>query len=158
MTRGLLGDNLDPRAQQALEVLNNPNAPDYLKSIASTMLKGAVPIDSAPQRGGRAAKPRSGAAPGASPRPRLYGDIVEVDGVPGKYDGAGKWWPLLGPDGNPAPAKAPPGAAPGAPASPAASPAAPRALPPDPVLPADPVMPADPRTSSLTDDELLNRY
>jgi hypothetical protein len=62
MTEGLLGGNLSPQAQQALEVLNNPNAPDYLKSIAATMFKqNAVPVGqmAAPARRLRASQSKS---------------------------------------------------------------------------------------------------
>lgn len=45
MAGGLLGARAQtPQVQQALSVLQNPDAPDYLKSIATTMLKGSSPI------------------------------------------------------------------------------------------------------------------
>ena len=119
MTESVLGTNgLNPAAKAALDVLNNPDAPDYLKSIAKSRFDAATK----PASAGRARSGGGRPSSGGTRRPRLYGAVVEFNGVKGKYDGTGKWWPLVGPDGqteaatDPAAAAAAP-ADPGAPAS-----------------------------------------
>jgi len=80
MASGLLGDGAQtPQVQQALSVLQNPDAPDYLKSIATTMLKGSSPIGG----GGR----RRSSGGGARPSKLTYIRMDE-DGVVRGYNPA----------------------------------------------------------------------
>ena len=137
---GLTGRDVTPEMERAMGVLSDPAAPDYLKEIARTMLKGDVPIDSPSQ-----------SRTAATPRPRLYGDVVTIDGVPGKYDGTGVWHPLIGPDGHPVQEQPPAGAA-----APPAAPALPKA-PAQPAMPRDPGGPVGPQASKEEDD-LINKY
>jgi len=122
MTESLLGPAAaTPQARAALDVLNNPDAPDYLKGIASTMIKQAT----MPTR--TSAPRRSSGAPAAKKAPRLYGQpFQDANGVWGKLDGQGNFWPIA-----------------------ALNPAAPAAMQP----PADPVLPSDP-TSPIDNDPL----
>lgn len=150
MTQSLLGGNLNPQAQQALEVLNNPNAPDHLKSIAATMFKqNAVPVGqlAAPARRNRSGGAgRSSGGGGASGPGRLVGEYV-IDGVIHGRDRNGNLHPYKTPDGRLAgtgPVDRPV-------TSPAAATPAMPSLPPDPVLPSDPGMPSN-------DDELIKKY
>lgn len=96
MTESILGPNgLNTEAQQALAIMNNPDAPDYLKSLAKSRFDAAT-------KPAASASPRKRSGEGGTPgktRPRLYGPVVVKDGVDGKYDGTGVWWPLVGPDG-----------------------------------------------------------
>lgn len=137
MTEGLLGGPLSPQAQQALDVLNNPDAPSHLKTIAAAMFKqNAVPV-------GQMEKPaRRSSGPG-----RLVGEY-NINGVIHGRDRNGVLHPYKTADGQHAgqspaarPATVTPAAAP-APALPAP--------PPDPVMPRDPVISAD--------DDLINKY
>lgn len=136
MTRGLLGDNLNPQAQQALGVLNNPNAPDYLKAIAQTMFKdNAVPVGqmAAPARRSGGGASNSGTRGGERPQKLTY-ISRDPDGVVRGYNArTGKREVVPNAD------------------APAPTPAAAPSLPP---LPPDPVIPRDP--SGLNDDEFLN--
>lgn len=145
-TEALLGPVASsPKTRAALDVLNDPDAPDYLKSIAATMVKGAVPkAPSGRSRGSRRSTP-------AAAKTRIYGEY-EVDGMLYGRDAYGKMVPYTDANGNPIPAKGKKAAAP----APAAPP-----LPQDPVLPSDPAAPASlptPGSSGLTDDELLLKY
>lgn len=145
-TEALLGPVASsPKTRAALDVLNDPDAPDYLKSIAATMVKGAAPKASS-GRGNRARRSTPAAA-----KTRIYGEY-EVDGLLYGRDAYGKMVPYKDANGNPIPAKGKKAAAP----APAAPP-----LPQDPVLPSDPAAPASlptPGSSGLTDDELLLKY
>lgn len=140
MTEGLLGGQLNPQAQQALDVLNNPNAPDYLKQIASTMFKqNAVPFGQTAPSGKRSSGgSRRSSGGGASSRPQKLTYISrDPDGVVRGYNAAtGKREVVENADAAPA----------------AAQPVAP-ALPPPPT---DPVLPRDPVLSA--DDDLINKY
>lgn len=137
MTEALLGGNLNPQAQQALEVLNNPNAPDYLKQIAATMFKkNAVPVGqmAAPARRSSGGSRRSSGGGGGAKPTRLTYISRDPDGVVRGYNAAtGKREPIGNSDAAPA----------------AAQPAA-ASLP---APPADPVLPRDP--STMNDDEFL---
>lgn len=82
MAGGLLGARAQtPQVQQALSVLQNPDAPDYLKSIATTMLKGSSPI------GGGTRRRSSGGGGGARPTKLTYIRMDE-DGVVRGYNPA----------------------------------------------------------------------
>lgn len=148
MTEGLLGGPLNPQAQQAMAVLNNPDAPDYLKTIAAAMFKqNAVPVGqmAAPPRraGGGGSRSGGGGKPAGGGRPtRFTYQQREADGRwTGFNPATGKREYMPSPeDPNATPTPA------------AASPAAP-SLPP---LPADPVLPRDPATGG--DDDLINKY
>lgn len=146
-TEALLGPVASsPKTKAALDVLNDPDAPDYLKSIAATMVKGAVPKASTGSGGGS----RRRSTPSAA-KTRIYGEY-EVDGMLYGRDAYGKMVPYTDANGNPIAAKGKKAAAP----TPAAQP-----LPPDPVLPSDPAAPASlptPGSNGLTDDELLLKY
>ena len=139
MTEGLLGGPLSAEAQQAMDVLNNPNAPDYLKQIASSMFKDSVKFGGvAPRPSGRSGsggKPR--ASGGGSPRPQKLTYIMrDLDGITRGYNAAtGKREVIQNADA-PEPlaaAAAPPAAAP---------------------MPADPTLPQDP----MGDTDLINKY
>lgn len=119
MTESVLGPNgMSPAAKRALDVMNNENAPDYLRAIAKKQFDAAmVPIDSAPVRRGGS----GGAAPPAdkpAPRPRVYGSPFELNGILHQRDAYGNAVPMLGPDGQPVPAKRSPAAVPPGAASP----------------------------------------
>ncbi|MBK8772888.1 MAG: hypothetical protein IPM06_20995 [Rhizobiales bacterium] len=153
MTDALLGPGgMSPDAKQALDILNNENAPSYLKAIAQKKFDAAMaPIMGAGggSGGGHKRRSRSSGGGGSTKTPRLYGAVVnDANGRPGRYDGHGQWWPLIGPDG---------GAAPGpAPLDVAMAPIA----PPDPVLPKDPTggLSSPGGAGMMTDDELLLKY
>lgn len=141
MTEALLGPaGMSPDARRALEVLQNENAPDYLQALAQKQFAAAMAPATGGGGGGR--RRSSGGGGGSKPRPRLYGETVTINGVPGKYDGTGQWWPLVGPDGS-SPTDS------GAPAAPVAPPP-----------PADPAIPSDPSgyTLSPEDELLLKKY
>lgn len=153
MTEGLLGGPLNPQAQQAMEVLNNPDAPDYLRQIAATMFKqNAVPVggvapSSRRSSGGGGGRGSGGGRPsgGGSKPTRLTYIMRDPDGIIRGYNPAtGKREVVQNAD-------APPVAAPAAAAA-GAAPVTPLAQP---ALPADPKpMPSDP-----TDDAaLLQKY
>jgi hypothetical protein len=130
MTQGLLGGGLSDRAQSALDVLQNPDAPAYLKSIASSMFNNETKqtVDGAPKA--RRSSGRSSSS-GSSRPARLTYIARDPDGITRGYNAAtGKREVVPNADA-PAPAALP--------------------VPPD-----TPSMPADP--STLTDDELLGRY
>lgn len=143
MTEGLLGQPMNEQARKALEVLNNPNAPDYLKDIARTMFKDSMaPLDTPKPRSGGGGRARSSGGGGARP-PRLTYISRDPDGVIRGYNAAtGKRERVPNAD------------------EPAASPAAPTptnpAPPPLPPLPPDPMLPSDPGGSE--DDDLINKY
>lgn len=138
MAEAMLGRPLSVEAQQALDVMNDPNAPDYLKDIARTMFKdSAVPV-------GQMAKPaRRSSGGGAAKRPaRLTYITKDADGVYRGYNPAtGKREVVPNADA------APSGGSTFAPDAP---------LPSTPPLPPDPVLPRDPSLSP--DDELLRKY
>jgi len=146
MTEGLMGGPLNPQAQQAMEVLNNPDAPAYLKTIAAAMFKqNAVPVGQMAQPARRAGGSGSrsgggGGKPAGGGRPQKLTYISrDPDGVVRGYNAAtGKREVVPNADTAPAPASASPAA---------------RSLPP---LPADPVLPRDPATGG--DDDLINKY
>lgn len=98
MTEGFLGPNgMNTEAQRALEVLNNPNAPDYLKSIAKTRFDAAMKPASAPHRsGGRAASTGGGTARSG----RLMGEY-DIGGILHGRTADGRMVPYMGPDGQP---------------------------------------------------------
>lgn len=147
-TEALLGPVASsPKGRAALDVLNDPDAPDYLKSIAASMMKD-VPVGGGSAPSGRSGSRRS--TPSAA-KSRIYGEY-EVDGMLYGRDAYGKMVPYKDANGNPIPAKGKKAASP----APAAPP-----LPQDPVLPSDPAAPASlptPGSSALTDDELLLKY
>ena len=98
MTEALLGRQISPQAQEAMDVLNNPNAPDYLKDIALSMVKGGgVPFGrgsgSSERSGGRS---RSKSRGGGGTRPtRLTYISRDPDGVVRGYNSAtGKREPI----------------------------------------------------------------
>lgn len=142
MAQGLLGDTISPQVQQAMDVLNNPDAPDYLKSIALSMVKGGgVPFGrgsgSSERSGGRS---RSKSRGGGGTRPtRLTYISRDPDGVVRGYNSAtGKREPVPNSDET----------------SPTAD--AGSDLPSLPALPPDPIIPGD--RFGATDDELINKY
>lgn len=120
MTESVLGPNgMSPAAKRALDVMNNENAPDYLRAIAKKQFETAmVPIDSAPTRrssgGGGGTGTGTGVGPGGKPT-RVYGAPFEINGIMYQRDGYGNAVPMRGPDGQPVPGKGggaavPPGA------------------------------------------------
>lgn len=132
MTESILGPNgMSPRAKSALEVMNNPDAPDYLESIAESMFKAEMKPQ---QSGGGGAKPRSTPA---STKKRIYGEY-SIDGYLYGRDATGQMVPYLDASGNKVAGK---GGAPTAAATVPSAPVAPLIPPPDPVLPADPKTP-----------------
>lgn len=133
MTETMLGPNgLSPRAQAALDVMNNPDAPDYLQSIASAMLKDEMKPVTASGGGRRRSAGGGSRETPAAARKRIYGEY-EVDGYIYGRDGSGTLVPYLDPNGNKVPVK-------GSRPPPATS--APQ-LPPDPVIPAMPPTPTN---------------
>lgn len=135
MTESILGPNgMSPRAKSALEVMNNPDAPDYLESIAESMFKAEMKPQQASSGGGGGGKRRT--TPAAAKK-RIYGEYT-IDGYLYGRDATGQMVPYTDAAGNKVAGK---GGAPASPASPAAAPAAPLVPPPDPVLPADPTTP-----------------
>lgn len=122
MTDSILGPNgMSPAAKRALDVMNNENAPDYLRAIAKKQFDaamsqtgGAAPRRSSGGGSGGGAAP-SGGKPAA--RPRVYGAPFEINGQLYQRDGFGNAVPMVGPDGQPVPAKGSGGAVPGGGAS-----------------------------------------
>lgn len=143
MTEALLGQPLNDQARQALDVLNNPDAPAYLKDIARTMFKtNAVPVGGVikPARNsGGTAKPASGGA-GVG---RLVGEQW-INGVLHGRDRNGTWHPYKTADGQLV-SRTTPNAPPSA-----------TVVPPLPAPPSDPVLPSDPVGND--DDALINKY
>ena len=132
MTEALLGPaGLNPAARKAMGIMNNEDAPDYLKAIAKKQFEAAL-APAAPA-GGRPrssrGKGRSSGGSGTS-RQRLYG-TYEIDGILHGRTADGRMVPYTDPNGNPVTSKGSIGAPPG---------------PPNPPLPTDPVMPKDPGT------------
>lgn len=164
MTDAMLGPNgLSPEAREALEILENENAPAYLKTLAQRQFDAAMaPVMSA---GGGGRRSSGGGKSGGGKRPsgssagtqRLFGEY-NIGGVLHGRTKDGRMVPYTGPDGQPVAAGGP--ASP-APAAPAPAPAMP-APPPDPVLPNDPTgglaSPSGAGVGGLTDDELLKKY
>lgn len=94
MAKGVFGDKADDPAMRGyLEVLNNPNAPDYLRSAAKQRLEQTMKGQGAVTRtgGGRSSRGGSG---------RLYGEY-NVGGILHGRDSAGNLRPIMGPDGRP---------------------------------------------------------
>lgn len=70
LTSSMLG-NVPPDAAKYMDVLNNPNAPDYLKSIAKSRLEEAMkPSAAGGSKGGGRSSSRGGRPSGSGPRPR----------------------------------------------------------------------------------------
>lgn len=69
LAESMLGGR-SPEVQQYADVLENPNAPDYLKSIAKTRLEDALkPVKAAGSKGGGRSSSRGGSSSGrATPR------------------------------------------------------------------------------------------
>jgi hypothetical protein len=110
LTETLLGPGgLSPSAQRALDVMNNPNTPDYLQSIAATMFKSGVqsPVSSRTRTSGPSS---GGASAGSSAKgERLYGEYDLGGNLAGR-DRYGNIVLYKGPDGSPIPyGKAPAG-------------------------------------------------
>lgn len=114
MTETVLGPNgMSPAAKRYLDVMNNENAPDYLRAIAKKQFEASiVPIDSATPRpssgrssgGGATAGTGTGTGAGGKPT-RVYGAPFEINGVMYQRDGYGNAVPMRGPDGGPVPGK-----------------------------------------------------
>lgn len=122
MTESILGPNgMSPRAKSALDVMNNPDAPDYLESIAESMFKAEM-------------KPQQASSGGGGGKQRIFGEY-EIDGYLYGRDATGQMVPYTDAAGNKVAGK---GGTPASPASPAAAPAAPLVHP---VLPVDPKTP-----------------
>ncbi len=112
MTSSVLGQAANnPEVQGYLEVLNNPDAPAYLKSIAQTKLDAIInPQPVAAPRTSRTSPRRtstrpSSSSPTANPTSgqrttRLYGNY-EINGVMHGRDSYGNMVPYVGPDGQP---------------------------------------------------------
>lgn len=71
LTASMLGD-LPPEAQRYADVLDNPNAPDYLKSIAKSRLEDALKpaAASGASKGGGRSSSHGSRPSGSGPRPR----------------------------------------------------------------------------------------
>lgn len=118
MTETVLGPNgMSPQAQRYLDVMNNENAPDYLRAIAKKQFEATmIPVDSAAPRRSRGSGGGTSAAPGGgkpASRPRVYGAPFEINGVMYQRDGYGNAVAMVGPDGQPVPAKGGGAAVPG---------------------------------------------
>jgi type II secretory pathway pseudopilin PulG len=162
MTEAMLGPNgLSPEAREALAILENDNAPTYLKTLAQRQFDAAMaPVMNTGGGGGGRRKSsgrRSSGGKVSSGSVRLFGEY-DIGGILHGRTKDGRMVPYTGPDGKPVSV----GGGSGAP-----SPAAP-AAPSMPALPADPVLPSDPTgglaspggagSGGLTDDELLKKY
>lgn len=131
MTESILGPNgMSPRAKSALDVMNNPDAPDYLESIAESMFKAEMKPQQASSGGGGGKQRTTPAAV----KKRIFGEY-EIDGYLYGRDATGQMVPYTDAAGNKVAGK---GGTPASPASPAAAPAAPLVHP---VLPVDPKTP-----------------
>lgn len=150
MVSAVLGDAADnPQVQGYLDVLNDPDAPAYLKSIAQSRLDAI--INPRPARTARTTPRRTGGGrgtPTAQPvdgqrNRRLYGEY-DIGGVLHGRDSYGNMVPYTGPDGQPVRAtRGDEAAAPGSPPASVADeltaltqPAAPAPAPAAPVPPA----------------------
>lgn len=97
MTSSVLGDVADdPKVQGYLDVLNNPDTPPYLKSIAQKKLDSTI-NPRAPTRG---ARPQGNTSQGAKANRRLYGNY-EINGVMHGRDNYGNMVPYTDPQGQP---------------------------------------------------------
>jgi hypothetical protein len=99
MTETLLGPGgLPPQARAAADILGNEAAPDYLRSIAESMFKNAVPIASS--NSGKGAG-RTGVSEATGPRKeRLFGNY-EIDGILHGRNAYGVMTPYVDGKGNP---------------------------------------------------------
>lgn len=100
MTESILGPSgSTPQAQNAMSILNNPDAPDYLKAIAKAQL---TPASTTHRSGGhRSSGSGNGLTPSGGP---VYGAEWWDNPVTGQtekwgHDRHGKAVPILGPDG-----------------------------------------------------------
>lgn len=119
MTDSVLGPNgMSPAAKRALDVMNNPNSPDFLRRSAEKFLQnlakdnfenGPVPIDSASPRpaarstgganGAATPAPAESAAGVPAPKTRVFGTPFEINGFLYQRDAYGNAVPMRGPDG-----------------------------------------------------------
>lgn len=145
LSEGLLGpQSTSPTAQAAMDVLNSQDAPDYLKTIAQTMLKSAV-------KGGGGTGGRHSGGGSSKAGGRVYGAQWVLNPQSGAmeywgHDGAGNPKPMLNPQGQVWSKPAQGSVLGSAPAGPSA--------PPAPQLPPQPALPADPASPLLPDDPL----
>lgn len=141
--QALLGRQLTAAEQQAMTIASDPNAPDYLQTIARNMLPKAPAT-----MGGGGATPRRSSGGGSAPGPASYTyQFTDKNGVRMGYNKrTGQVEPV------PIAAAEPSGPTAGQPVVPAP--------PPDPVLPRDPgsVPGGSGDLSGLSDEELLSRY
>lgn len=142
--QALLGRPLTAAEQQAMTIASDPNAPDYLQTIARNMLPKAP----ATMGGGGATPRRSSSGSSAAPGPAAYTyQYTDKNGVRMGYNKrTGQVEPV------PVSGAQPSGPTAGQPVVPAP--------PPDPVLPRDPgsAPGGTGDLSDLTDEELLSRY
>lgn len=145
----LLGRSLTPAEQQAVQIVGDPNTPDYLKAIARTMLPKAG-ASSGGSTGGGSARRRSSGVTGAARPAKLTYISRDPDGVVRGYNAATGKREVVPNADSPAVSGQP--VVPGLPPN-----------PPDPVLPRDPgTGPAgvldSPDLSGLSDEDLISRY
>lgn len=119
LAQSVLGDAAsNPNVKGYIDVLNDPNAPGYLKTIAQSRLNAA--INPAKGRTGRTTARRTGGGRGTAKKvsgqaqSRLFGEY-DIGGVLHGRDKFGKMVPYTGPDGSPVPSSRKPNTA--APAS-----------------------------------------
>lgn len=94
MTESILGPNgMNAEAQEALAIMNNPDAPDFLKSMAKSRFDAATKPTSA-------AAPRKRSSGGGGGSARLYGEY-DIGGVLHGRTSDGRMVPYIGPDGKP---------------------------------------------------------
>ena len=117
MSASILGDKAnDPKLQGYLEVLNNPNAPSHLKSIAKSRLDAALKPPTASRSGTGGTRSSGGGKPVSGQRNvRIVGNY-DIGGVMHGRDPYGRMVPYISPDGKPVPSRV------GRPGSPPADP------------------------------------
>lgn len=99
MTAAILGaSGQDPNVQSYMGVLNDPQAPAHLKSIAKARLDAAIKPKSSTVRRSGGSRPSSGKPKGS----RLYGEY-DIGGIMHGRDSYGKMVPYTDPDGKPVP-------------------------------------------------------
>lgn len=139
MANAVLGKaSSDPKVQGYLSVLNDPNAPDYLKQMAKAKLDAATKPGLPPRTARTSPKRSSGTTPSKASKTRLYGEY-DIGGILHGRDPYGNMVPYVSPSGEPVPF-------PGSKNKPAVTPAV-TPLPsvqPTPVLPTAPVLPVLP--------------
>lgn len=104
----LMPGGMSGRAEELIDILNNPSTPDYMKSLAKKQLEDAL-TPAATGGGGKAAGRRRAGASGGGAKTsiNIYGEHVGEDGIVRGRAKDGTARPYLDENGNPLRAKSP---------------------------------------------------